>query len=621
MAGGATPSEALEAVDRVHTSAEATRWLWSQLSEGHKALLAELAEFRGPFSLSRAEALTDRDPARLGDAVDALCHQGLLEPSGTHFALAPRVRSELVWLREQVLSERDERALSLRHAVVMSRLGEPEGLQRLHGPRSAEAFDTVVAAVPDLRAAVDAALGVGAGTTAARCLQALLLASQAGRCQGPDAEQVSFVLADPSLDPGERVRLALAAASRSHGKHQRIEALCRQALAEAKALEDEALLGEAHIVLGGALVTRDALDEAGRHLEAGLALAQRRGDRRQQVRALRQLARHRGRVGRYTDADACIGSALDLARGLQTPSGVAVLQGLRGLMWARRDRSSAAVPVLQEAAEQLEVAGWWSQAATAWSNVAFAVQTRDVDTAMNALSRASRLLLQSGSAEDAASLRLNTVSMLFEVGRREEAVAEVAALRKTAAELGSVDLLRSLVANQLGVATEERDWDALEALLSEAEQIGMTEVRGWYTVLATYCGAHLALGRGHRPAVVAALETLAVHCETGDFASKRWMLDEIRARLAALDGDVPRAVAGLEQAFAGVLPTEPTVACEMVDALVELLLAAGDRPRAVAWLERARREIAPQLHASSGGRQWIAAAHTRIRDHDAAGRG
>ena len=113
------------------------------------------------------------------------------------------------------------------------------------------------------------------------------------------------------------------------------------------------------------------------------------------------------------------------------------------------------------------------------------------------------------------------------------------------------------------------------------------------------------------------LSRLQAQLDTGDFDSTRWIGHEIEGRLAALAGDLGAAAAGLERAAEGALRTDPSSACDILLALVDVLLAAGRRDRAAEWGKRMWAEIAPRLHAASTGRQRLRMAAERLKAADA----
>ena len=331
-------------------------------------------------------------------------------------------------------------------------------------------------------------------------LKALLATATAGRC-GAIPSAIAEVLAlidrprSPPCGPGQGDAGERARASRDEPRRGARTPPHRSGL----------------ITLGGRLITRGAQDEGKRATLAGLEMARARGDRRQEVRALRELARHLGRIGRFTDAVTRIEEALELARSMQDVTGAAWLRALRALMWARMGRNAEAASALQEAGEQLELVGWWSWAARAWSNLAYAVQTSDVDTGMAALARASRLLLQSGVVGSAVSLRGS---------------ARGGWSRRARARRASRDPGRGLSA----AAVNEHRWDPA----AEVERLQIAE--GWLAPASRPTAPRRVRGAGR-------LSRLQAQLDTGtDPHPPDRPRDE--GRLAAPAGDPGRAAKG-----------------------------------------------------------------------------
>ena len=201
---------------------------------------------------------------------------------------------------------------------MIRKLGSRAALQGLWGPLGAEVLERLVSAREDLQDALEAALVVQAGTTAARCLMALLAIASAGRGAFPPSDELEAVLSHRSLEPEEKVWLLLwTVFAWSEGEEVVVVRRAREAIAIAEALDDRGLVGAAQTALGSILVSTGAHEAAREPIEVALAIALERGDRRAECDALREDGRRLGRMGRFDEAVDRLDEAIRLSRALQ----------------------------------------------------------------------------------------------------------------------------------------------------------------------------------------------------------------------------------------------------------------------------------------------------------------
>ncbi len=613
LASGVSPPDALQTAHRAHTSGSAVRWSLEEVPRSDQRVLAQLLALRGAFGLAEAEAVVTDSNHQLGHTIEGLVRRGLLVDSGARMAIPPRTRMELDALRPAVLSPREHRALTLRHAMHFSQMGTLEGLQDLWGPLGQEVLERLVDAKDDLQAALDAALVVRAATTAARCLVALLAISSAGRGSSPRTEDLDAVLHHRALEPTEKIRLLLWAVYEwNDGEEVIVVRRAREAVTAARALGDRGLEGAAQTALGSILVSTSTLDAAHAPIASGRAIAIERGDRRAEYRALLEKARLLGRKGSLSDAVVTLDEAINLAEPLQDAATLPWLRALRALMWARMGRHFDAAEALTEAAEEFEVNGWWSRASSAWANVAFALQSRDATAAMHAITRAHRFLLQSGNVTQAASSRLVAAALLVELGRADEASALFDELTDLARSTGAIDRERSILSVRVGQACILNDWNALGPLLQEAERLEVVDRFKVHTALIAYATARRALAFADEDAARDALADLRVERDAGRIENARWMHDDVDGRIAAAQGASAVAEACLERALELACAADPFGACEVLLALVDVLLHRGRAARAQELVEHVTITVGPHLHPASPGQQRLQAAADRL---------
>ncbi len=365
---------------------------WALLAPAEQGAFAALSLFRGPFSLADAEALLgDADGPAL-DRVHALRRHSLLQatagPGGD-------MRLGLLEALRQYARARFEARPApwraqhhRRHAVrVLDPARGPSGSGALRevaawalaqpgddteatavALRAALALDALWADAPAdaVIAVLDAALARAAGGATARALQAdgWTRRGVADRHRGRRPGRLAafdraLALAREAGDAGALGRACLA---RATWHVDQVEGQAARAwLAQAKAAFERAgdSLGQAAVAreLGNAARRDGALAEARLHYEAGLAVAQAGGHRREEAVLLGNLGGLAQEAGRLTEA----GDRLRRSRATLLTVGddrsAAIMLGNLGFLLMQTDRLGEADEALGAAAEALAQLG------------------------------------------------------------------------------------------------------------------------------------------------------------------------------------------------------------------------------------------------------------------------
>ena len=613
--GQGTPVEqALQSAASIRTTAEAIDWQWRRLADDERHVLAQLIVFQGVFSISAADAVVTCEEGVLGELVEELAEQRLIERVGDTMLIPAHLRAALEARQGDVLSPEEVQALAVRHADHLARMGTVEWLLQLSGPLASDALRALVAGRADLLAAYAAARDAGATTAAVRCLKALFAAAEAGRGAPPELATVHDVLSRPGIAPHERIRLALwCVESHTREVAAAVEALARQALEEAAELADEALLCRAEIALGQLLVTRGRPTEAGERLATGVRLAAALGDRRQEGRALLEQARLFGRLGQRDDAAEAIDRALLLARARQDAVQVGWLRSMQGVMLARQGQREEALATLQQAGEHLEVLGRWSLAATTWQNFAAAIHGEDVTKAMGALKQSYRLLMQGGATARANEVRSGVASLLVELGRSDEARAIYDEISDSASQIGALEAQRRVAVYRIAQELTERRWADLDRRCAEARALRVDEGNAWFGVALAYCEARLALHGGDLDVARAQVAVLSSELGGTRFPNYAWMPSDLRGRLKLREGDAAGAVPELQAAYDRSRDHDTGAAIDTLEALVRALEATGAAEEAAGLVRAARAWTAGTLHPAGPTRATLEATARRLR--------
>ena len=110
----------------------------------------------------------------------------------------------------------------------------------------------------------------------------------------------------------------------------------------------------------------------------------------------------------------------------------------------------------------------------------------------------------------------------------------------------------------------------------------------------------------------AALAELRHERDLGRIQNAQWMHDDIEGRIAMAQAHYGVAEQCLERALDQARTTDPFGVCEVLRALVDVLLRNGRADRARQLVDDVTETIGPQMHPASPGRQRLQAATDRL---------
>lgn len=457
-------------------------WSWDLLPPLERAVFAQVAVFRGPFSLEAAEAVVDLSEVGPGatvlDALESLKQRSLLftviEDGRAVFNLYDGIRD---YAHEKLDALGMRHAASLRHAehFAIRFEGRTPSAETGASPRDLEdllagARYALKASPPLARRAVLAAAPWLQGRPAA--LRQLLDQALAGdaserarKAETPKPEAVDATLA--------RLYAARADFRRMRGENERAAADIDRALALARALRDRRVEGHAVALRGLLEHGKGHFDEAERNYAEALAVAREIGDARLEAHALGSWALTE-RLRRHVD------HALDLAEkalALHREHGdvrqatsmltvVATLQQFRG----QPERARRAY---EDALDLARRTGDRAREAVVLGNLGTLKQEAgDLEGARTDLERAAELLHKLGLRRVEGMAVGNLGSVFFEMGRvadardcYEKAISLVAAAGDVVHEALFNAHLGGALATQDDLAEAERRVERAEELL------------------------------------------------------------------------------------------------------------------------------------------------------------
>ncbi len=395
---------------------------WDLLDPAQQAALAQLAAFRGGFTVDDVQAVLDvPDPLQ---AVAGLVDQSLVVVRGQRLDLLAIVRE----YAEEKAVDRD--GVARRHAAWFARHGTRGALAAWDGPTHVRRLAERIDDLPNLAVAVERMAEAGEGVLAAR---AAMGAAQALRIRGPLGEGLALLdralaCAPASLRPGLWARRAdlrveagqLAAAladldAAASGPPDPVRAtrvaLCRgnralalgeldaAAEAYAHALEVGARPGRALLCLGAVNLEAGRLDEAGAFLERAAEALRQAGERTSEAAALGNLGIVRRRQGRPDEARALYVRSLAMGEALGARASVAADRANLAILDAHAGHPEAARDHFQAAVLGFRACGMRVQEAHQVGNLAeIELHLGHVDAAGAAAERAVELAEALGSS-------------------------------------------------------------------------------------------------------------------------------------------------------------------------------------------------------------------------------
>ncbi len=347
-------SRSFDAPDRQATLAGALEWSWDLLENDERLVMCQLAQFEGSFGVDAIEAIVRCGTGRCWslDIVENLVRKSLVrhDAEGGRFSLLKSVgefvrsRHELPdaeWLNgadpEEWTAEQRKRFYSF-----FAKFGHRD---RICALATTNDVGSVVAELPNLRAAIEFAENAGATQQVALIACAIIEAYDRG---GPYADAVAVVdrvAALDGLDSELRCRLDLVSGSifKRLGQFNRCEKVWKGALELAEELGDEGLVGSAHLKLGQVADRLGRLDDAEAHFERSLEVARRIGDVVLERNSIGNLGNTSIDRFEFEAAQERYLTAVRLSRDLNDERGRGVWLGNLGIVeFYRRDYESAA---------------------------------------------------------------------------------------------------------------------------------------------------------------------------------------------------------------------------------------------------------------------------------------
>ncbi|MCE9579347.1 MAG: hypothetical protein K8W52_39855, partial [Deltaproteobacteria bacterium] len=272
---------------RTNSLAGAIAWSWTALEPWVQRALAQLAVFAGAFEVATAEAIVAVGPdGSLLDALGVLREHALVQPAWPGaFRMLAMIRA---YARDRGEPTMVANAVA-RHAAWMASRGRQHG-DRYAATGDPEARAWLARALPDLdlaaqgagAAAIEAALA--ADRLRAQAQPSPARVAQLDRAVGLAERTGDAALCARALDARAGAHLALGGFAPSIADRQRALALVGDG--------DDALAARLHLGLALAALATGELDGAHAALTAGLAAADRAGDRTARGRLGAALALH-----------------------------------------------------------------------------------------------------------------------------------------------------------------------------------------------------------------------------------------------------------------------------------------------------------------------------------------
>jgi predicted ATPase/class 3 adenylate cyclase len=270
------------AIERHATLRAAVDWSYDLLAPNEQRVLARLSVFAGGCSLEAAEAVCSAngiDEVEVLDLLSALVAQSLVVAED---AVSGERRYRLLETIRQYAEERvddeDRSELRDRHAGFYADFVEAAAAG-LRGPDQLRWFLDVESELENLRAALAWSVTTNELDRAARFMCSVGI--DPSPLAGALLPRAEAVLELPGIQTIERYPSVLAAAGGAamfHGRFDRAEELCRQAL-EAAADPSDELAGFAFLVRGNAAYGLGDVDRAVGYMEQSVSSNRRSGDR------------------------------------------------------------------------------------------------------------------------------------------------------------------------------------------------------------------------------------------------------------------------------------------------------------------------------------------------------
>jgi predicted ATPase/class 3 adenylate cyclase len=311
------------AIERHATLRAAIDWSYDLLATGEQRVLARLSVFAGGCSLEAAEAVCAGggiDEVEVLDVLSALVARSLVVADD---AASSERRYRLLETIRQYADERIDGAerteLRDRHAGFYADFAETAA-QGLRGPDQLRWLLQVESELENLRAAMAWSVASNDAVRAARFLCSAL-GGVPSTLAGVLLSDAEAVLDLPSIDTIARYPLALAAAGNAayfHGRLDRAEQLCQEALDAASVPSDE-LAAFTFVLRGRVAYSHGDANRAVEYLERAVSSSRRVGDLPMLVSCLDGLAAWRTNSGDAAGAADAGREALALARQTGNP--------------------------------------------------------------------------------------------------------------------------------------------------------------------------------------------------------------------------------------------------------------------------------------------------------------
>ncbi|NKY99403.1 AfsR/SARP family transcriptional regulator [Nocardiopsis alborubida] len=536
-------------------------WSWELLDERERVLLRRLAVFTGGCAPEDVEAVCSGDGIDAVDVVDLLT--SLVDRSLVVAADDPltgrrhRLLESIADYARQRLSEAGEayglRGRHLDHYTALVR----RYAGRIPGPSQKEALRRLDAEAPNLRAALDEAVGRGAEGHAARLANSLgwywymrgryregrrLTGRVRDAVRGPASTEAAMAGATAAVFE------ILAGAGNDH------TALAHSAL---KAFDDlpgppgdtELERARAAWMIGFVLHGRGDRAVSEDLVTQALAVFRERGDRWGLAASLTARASHALGRGNLVEAGALGREALALFRGLGDRWGQMNALTVLAMPAEVTGRLADAARFRREALGMAEELGLWSEAAGAVAGLGrIALLEGDLDRADELHRRALDLVRGQGDVPGEQYARLGLGLSARRGGRLEEAERHMRPIARWSARVGWLPGA-ALALAELGFSAELRG-DAAEALRLHREGLaaarGSGDPRALALALEGVAAAHTLTGRhGAAAGLLGTAEALREGAGAPMPAGERSDVDRAAARARAVLGE-----AGFGRAFA-----------------------------------------------------------------------
>lgn len=389
---------------------------------------------------------------------------------------------------------------------------------------------------------------------------------------------------------------------RDRGELEPAKAAAREALGEAKAVDDAALIAAVQAELAAIARKRGQLDEALEHYQQALAVEQRRlGERHSVVgHMLSNLGATERLLGRLDDAGAHQARALEILTGVygEHHSALADVHTNLGLVAFDQHDAPRARRHYERALELLTAAhGDDAKSAVVWVNLgAVTFMEGDLEGSMRASKRAlAGIERDHGEGHvDTAPVLANLGVIAYSQGRLDEAMGYLLRARRVLESIEGVDPMRfaDIDVNMGLIALESGDHDTARRQLEQAREVFERELGPDNPRVAivshNLCIDALAQGR-YASAAPECARAREIHAHNEDVVG----LADVavaEARLALGEGRREEGLRGLREAIAELEREQGPEHRELYDALLpygRALLAAGRASPADEVLARA----------------------------------